>query len=70
MDGTYVFFSIFFSIIGLSYFAYGKKQSAYFMVSGIILMIYPYAVSGNALLIILGVVFTALPFILDKFMPL
>ncbi len=70
MDANYIIFSIFFSVIGMAYFAYGRKQNVYFMVGGIVLMIYPYAVNETSSLIIVGIILMALPFILDRFLPL
>jgi hypothetical protein len=52
---------------GLAYFVYGKKQAEMvFLVSGIGLMVYPYLFSNMALLIILGLVLLALPFVLKQ----
>jgi hypothetical protein len=70
MDGNYIFFSVLFSIIGMAYFSYGRKQNIYFMVFGIVLMIYPYAVEQLTSLIVVGIILTALPFILNRFLPL
>jgi hypothetical protein len=52
---------------GLAYFVYGKKQSEMvFLVSGIGLMVYPYLFSSLALLIIVGLLLLALPFLLKQ----
>lgn len=46
---------------------YGKKQQAAIpLISGIVLMIFPYFVSNVALLVIIGVIFTALPFLIKR----
>lgn len=70
MDGTYLFLSVIFSSIGLAYFAYGKKQNLYFMLSGIALMLYPYVVGTTFYLILFGIGLAGLPFILDRLIPL
>lgn len=69
-DPTSLFFSLLFSIIGLAYFSYGRKNNIYFMITGVVLMVYPYFVNQNWVLIVLGVVFSALPFILERMNPL
>jgi len=63
MDPMFVFFVILFSAAGLAYFMYGKKQVAPVpLVCGLVLMIYPYFVSGTLLLIGIGVVLVAIPY--------
>ena len=54
-----------FSAMGFGYFLYGKKQqhiSA--LVCGLLLMIYPYFVSGGWLTFLIGAVLTAIPWLL------
>ena len=55
-----LFASILFSTIGFAAFMYGKK-SAHFqpMLVGVALMIYPYFISGTALLYGVGIVLCA-----------
>lgn len=56
---------IFFSIIGLGYFLYGKKSANYvFLICGIILMIFPYFISNITYLIIVGIVISLIPLII------
>ena len=51
--------------IGLAYFAYGKKTSEFsFMLSGLLLMIYPYFISSLTLSFIIGGILSVCPFIL------
>lgn len=53
-----------FGSIGLGFFVYGKKQSAFVpLLSGIALMAYPYFVSNTYLLVSIGIFLTILPFI-------
>jgi len=54
-----------FSAIGLGYFLYGKKQQNYSaLICGVVLMIYPYFVSGGWLTFLIGAVLTAIPWLL------
>lgn len=70
MDGNVIFFSLLFSVIGIGFFTYGKKNNVYFMVAGLGLMLYPYTVASLASLIIIGIVLVVLPFVLSNFIPL
>jgi hypothetical protein len=55
---------IIFSVIGLGYFAYGKKsQQLIMLLCGIALMGYSYFVDGTGYIILIGVGLSALPFI-------
>ena len=56
-----------FSIVGMGYFAYGKKSQHLLMViCGIALMVYSYLVTGTIYIILIGVVLSVLPFILGR----
>lgn len=56
-----------FSIIGLGYFAYGKKSQQFVMlICGIALMGYSYFVSGTGYIILIGIGLSALPFIVGR----
>lgn len=58
---------IVFSIIGMGYLAYGKKSQQLLMViCGIGLMGYPYFIDGTLYIILIGLVLSALPFVLSK----
>ncbi|MBU1394024.1 hypothetical protein Q4Q54_04965 [Shewanella sp. SP2S2-4] len=55
--------SLVFSLIGLGFFTYGKRQAAPIpLVVGLTLMIYPYFVTNLALLIAIGIALIALPY--------
>jgi hypothetical protein len=57
-----------FGIFGTGYFMWGKKRSDFlFMGAGAGLMVYPYFTSGMALIIIVGVLLLALPFVVAKY---
>ena len=58
---------ILFSVVGMGYFAYGKKSQKLLMViCGIALMGYSYFVNGTVYIILIGVGLSALPFILGR----
>lgn len=64
-SGVYWFFMIFISIVGMGFFSAGKRnEDAYLMASGAVMMIYPYCVSGTFWLVSIGVLLTALPFVM------
>jgi hypothetical protein len=54
---------ILFSSIGLGFFIYGKKQGSIApLITGIVLMIYPYFVSNTVALVAIGVALMAVPY--------
>ncbi|MBF0119543.1 MAG: hypothetical protein HQK79_11950 [Desulfobacterales bacterium] len=58
--------SIIFGIIGMIYFGYGKKKNEFaIMISGILLMVYPYIIDNLIIGIITGVFLTFLPLIIN-----
>jgi hypothetical protein len=58
---------VIFSVIGLGYFAYGKKsQQLLMLICGIALMGYSYLVDGTVYIILIGVGLSALPFIFGR----
>jgi len=64
---TSIIAMVIFSVIGLGYFAYGKKsQQLIMLICGIALMVYSYFVDGIVYIILIGVGLIALPFILGR----
>jgi hypothetical protein len=60
--------SLIFSVIGAAYFLYGKKQSEItFMLAGGCLTFYGYFVPGVPLIILVGFVLVAAPFVAHHF---
>jgi hypothetical protein len=54
---------VLFSSIGFGFFLYGKKQRSISpLVCGVALMIFPYFVANTWLLVLVGVILTALPY--------
>ena len=64
---TSIIAMVLFSVIGLGYFAYGKKsQRLLMLICGIALMVYSYFVNGIVYIVLIGVGLSALPFILGR----
>ena len=60
-----ILWAVFFSLIGFGFFVYGKKSVNYvFLFCGIILMVYPYFITGTLYIVLAGAVLSAVPFIL------
>ena len=58
---------VFFGIIGMGYFSFGRKQDRLvFMLTGAGLMLFPYFVGGMTATIVTGVILLVLPFVLLK----
>jgi len=64
-SGTMLMFSLLFSSIGMGYFVYGKKQQrGLFLLSGILLMAFPYFTTSVLLFFAIGTASAALPFLI------
>ncbi len=70
LDPTALFFMIFFSMIGIAYYSYGKNESFYYRIAGVALFVYPYFVEKVWLIGVIGFALMILPIILDHFFPL
>ena len=66
LDSNVIFLSLLFSIIGIGYCSYGRKNSMSFLLSGLALLLFPYFVDQLSVLILLGLFFVILPFILQR----
>lgn len=65
METSSLLLGLVFSSIGAGFFLYGRKQRLPVpLVCGLALMVYPYFISSNALLIAIGVVLIAIPYFL------
>lgn len=63
MSGAVLFWGLLFGSIGFGFFVYGRKQSSTVpLVTGLILMIFPYFVSNTFLLVAIGLVLVAAPY--------
>jgi hypothetical protein len=67
VDTAVLLWGILFSSIGMGFFIYGKKQKATIpFVCGILLMIYPFFISSTTLLVIVGMILTATPYVIRR----
>ena len=63
MNTAALLWGLFFGSIGLGFFIYGKKQHALVpLLCGMALMIFPYFVTNNLLLVAMGSVLVILPY--------
>lgn len=52
-----------FSLFGLAFFVYGKKESDFpFLAAGALLIVYPFFITGAVMILLVGIVLTAAPF--------
>ena len=67
MNQAALLWGMLFGSIGLGYFIYGRRQSRMIpLVCGVVLMVYPYFMPNTAVLVIIGVIFTAVPYFLRR----
>ncbi|MCH7380306.1 MULTISPECIES: hypothetical protein [Acinetobacter] len=65
MNATQLFLGVIFSSIGLGYFMYGKKQKMTVpLVCGLILMLFTYFIDSTAMISIIGVALSIVPYFL------
>jgi hypothetical protein len=65
LDTSSLLWGLLFGSIGLGFFVYGRRRkSAVPLVCGLALMIFPYFVSNNILLVVLGIMLIAIPFVI------
>jgi predicted membrane protein len=65
MDMTLLLWGVLFSSIGMGFFIYGRKQRVIVpLLCGLALMIYPYFIPNAIVLVVIGVVLTAVPYFL------
>ena len=65
--GSTLIVSMIFGSIGVGYFMYGKKQARMVpLITGIALCVYPYVLSNAYALVGVGILLTALPWVLRR----
>ncbi|KYQ83212.1 MULTISPECIES: hypothetical protein [Acinetobacter] len=65
MNATQLFLGVIFSSIGLGYFLYGKKQKMTVpLVCGLVLMLFTYFIDSTAMISIIGIILSILPYFL------
>lgn len=66
MNATSLAIGLFTGAIGMGYFIYGKRQAKFVpLLSGMMLCVYPYFVTGALWLVLIGVALMAAPFMVD-----
>jgi hypothetical protein len=60
---AWLLWGVLFGSVGLAYFVYGKKQQRFVpLLCGIALMAFPYFISNTVLLVVVGLVLSAVPY--------
>jgi hypothetical protein len=63
INSSTLMWGILFGAVGLGFFVYGKRQKAPIpLLSGLMLMVFPYFVSNIYLTVLIGVALIALPY--------
>lgn len=56
-----------FGLVGMAYIIYGKKTSQFlFLITGIVLCVYPYLVPGVPAIVVVGLLLSVAPFIVQR----
>jgi len=64
-SGTTLLVSVLFSSIGAGYFVYGKKQRQVVpLLTGLALCVYPYFLSNGYAIVVVGILLTAVPWLI------
>ena len=67
MKEAELLWGVLFSSIGLGYFIYGRRQGKTIpLVSGVMLMVYPYFMPNVIVLVIIGAIFAAVPYFVRR----
>lgn len=67
MNQAALLWGVLFSSIGFGYFIYGRRQSRPVpLFCGLVLMIYPYFMPNTTVLVIIGVIFSVVPYFLRR----
>lgn len=67
MTAATLLWGVLFSGIGIGFFVYGKRQKANVpLACGIGLMIYPYFIPNTTLVVVIGILLTAIPFFIRR----
>jgi hypothetical protein len=64
VSASSLLWGLLFGSVGLGFFIYGKKQKAIVpLVCGLVLMVFPYFISNTILLIAIGIMLMAIPWL-------
>jgi hypothetical protein len=60
-----LFWGVIFGAVGSGYFLYGKKQQAFIpLCAGILLCVFPYFIANTLLMLLVGFILMAIPFLI------
>ena len=66
MDTVLLLWGMLFSMIGIGFFMYGKRQKALVpLACGLILMIYPYFISNAIVMVVIAVALMTIPYFIE-----
>ncbi len=67
MNEGLLLWGVLFSSIGIGYFIYGRRQGKTIpLLCGVVLMVYPYFIPNTVALVVIGAIFTAVPYFIRR----
>ena len=67
MNESALVWGVLFSSIGIGYFIYGRRQGKTIpLLCGVALMVYPYFMPNSIALVIIGLIFAAVPYFVRR----
>ncbi len=67
MKAAELLWGVLFGSIGVGYFMYGRRQGKMIpLLCGVVLIVYPYFMPNTTVLVIIGAIFTAVPYFIRR----
>ena len=67
MNEAGLLWGVLFSSIGVGYFIYGRRQGKTIpLLCGVVLMVYSYFMPNTVVLVVIGAIFTAVPYFIRR----
>ena len=67
MKAAELLWGVLFGSIGVGYFMYGRRQGKMIpLLCGVVLIVYPYFMPNTVVLVIIGAIFTAVPYFIRR----
>ena len=67
MKAAELLWGLLFGSIGVGYFMYGRRQGKMIpLLCGVVLIVYPYFMPNTTVLVIIGAIFTAVPYFIRR----
>lgn len=67
MNEGLLLWGVLFSSIGIGYFIYGRRQGKTIpLLCGVVLMVYPYFIPNTVALVVIGAIFSAVPYFIRR----